>query len=140
MEKEETKNPVRQIYNSGSTLGDLSRYRGQRMLLEQQVRIAELEQRLKDLAAPKRPEIVLPDLLPPKTAPAPAAAPAPKPKRPVVVSVQGVGGLLSASIRTSEGRIVTVKNGASFAGGTLLVTRKGVSVRRNGKLSAIPFE
>lgn len=139
-ERPEKKSPVRQVYNSASTLGDLSRKRAQRMILEQQVRIAELEQRLKDLAAPKRQEIILPDLIPPKAAPVPAPAASPRPRGPVVVSVQGVGGLLSANIRTSEGKLVTVKNGTSFAGGIVQVTRKGVSVRRNGKLSAIPFE
>lgn len=136
----EKKAPVRQVYNSSSTLGDLSRYRGQKLLLEQQVRIAELEQRLKELSTPKRAEIVLPDLLPPRSA-APAPAPAETPKRgPVVVSVQGVGGALSATIRTSDGGRVTVRHGGSFQGGVLSVTRRGVSVRKNGKVSAIPFE
>lgn len=133
--------PVRQVYNSSSTLGDLSRYRGQKILLEQQVRIAELEQRLKDISAPKKqPEIVLPDLVPPKATPAvPVSVQAPK-RGPAVVSVHGVTGDLSASIRTSDGKVVTVKNGGQFGGGVLHVTRKSVSIRRNGKLSTIPFE
>lgn len=42
---------VHQAQNSPSTLGELSRYRGQKIILEQQVRIAELEQRLKDTGA-----------------------------------------------------------------------------------------
>lgn len=133
---------VHQAQNSPSTLGELSRYRGQKIILEQQVRIAELEQRLKDISqGAKKPEIILPDLMPPKSKEKPVAAPVAAPKRePVVVSVQGVAGKLTATIRTSEGRIVTVKNGGAFGGGILQVTRKGVSVRRNGKLSSIPFE
>ncbi len=142
--KAETSNPgaVRQVYSSSSTLGDLSRIRGQKALLEQQVRIAELEQRLKDLNQPaKKPELILPDLTPPKGREKPAAVPDATPRRgPVVVSVQGVAGALSATIRTSDGRTVTVRNGGAFGGGRLQVTRRGVFVLRGGKPSAIPFE
>lgn len=142
--KTETSNQgaVRQVYSSSSTLGDLSRYRGQKIILEQQVRIAELEQRLNDLSQPRKQEIVLPDLTPPKPKgeeQTTVTTPAPK-RGPVVVSVQGVAGALSATIRTADGRTVTVKNGAAFGGGRLQVTRRGVAIRRNGKLSAIPFE
>ncbi len=133
---------VHQARNSPGTLGELSRYRGQKVILEQQVRIAELEQRLKELNQPAvKPELILPALTPPKSGEKPAAAPVAAPRRETaVVSVQGVAGNLTATIRTSEGRIVTVRNGAAFGGGVLQVTRKGVSIRRNGKLSAIPFE
>lgn len=141
--KSAAQTPVRQVYSSSSTLGDLSRYRGQKIILEQQVRIAELEQRLKELGERKKPEIILPDLMPPKQ-PKGDAQPAvttPAPKRgPVVVSVQGVSGALSATIRTSDGRTVTVKNGAAFGGGRLQVTRRGVFILRGGKPAAIPFE
>lgn len=134
--------PVRQVYNSASTLGDLSRYRGQKILLEQQVRIAELEQRLKEISQPKS-QIILPDLTPPKSpkkedTPLPALT-APK-RGPVVVSVQGIGKELSATLRNSEGKLVTIKNGAAYAGGMLQVTLKSVAVRRAGKVSPIPFE
>lgn len=144
--KGETSGPaqgaVRQVYSSSSTLGDLSRFRGQKVLLEQQVKIAELEQRLKDLSQPKKQEIILPDLTPPKPkAEEQTTAITPAPKRgPVVVSVQGVAGALSATIRTADGRTVNVKNGAAFGGGRLQVTRRGVFVLRGGKPSAIPFE
>lgn len=144
--KGETSSPaqgaVRQVYSSSSTLGDLSRFRGQKVLLEQQVKIAELEQRLKDLSQPKKQEIILPDLTPPKPkAEEQTTAITPAPKRgPVVVSVQGVAGALSATIRTADGRTVNVKNGAAFGGGRLQVTRRGVFVLRGGKPSAIPFE
>lgn len=134
--------PVRQVYSSSSTLGDLSRFRGQKIILEQQVRIAELEQRLKELSERRKPEIILPDLTPPKPkgeTQTPVTTPAPR-RGPVVVSVQGVAGALSATIRMSDGRTVTVKNGGAFGGGRLQVTRRGVLVLRGGKTSAIPFE
>ena len=141
-DKTQAQPSVRQVYSSSSTLGDLSRYRGQKIILEQQVRIAELEQRLKELGERKKPEIILPDLTPPKAkGDAQPAVTTPAPKRgPVVVSVQGVSGALSATIRTSDGRTVNVKNGAAFGGGRLQVTRRGVFVLRGGKPASIPFE
>lgn len=141
-DKSAAQTPVRQVYSSSSTLGDLSRIRGQKIILEQQVRIAELEQRLKDIGERKKPEIILPDLTPPKAkgdGQPTVTTPAPK-RGPVVVSVQGVSGALSATIRTSDGRTVTVKNGAAFGGGRLQVTRRGVFILRGGKPAALPFE
>lgn len=133
---------------SPSTLGELTRMRGQRQLLEQQVKIRELQKKLDDMNAPApvavRKEIDLPALTPPargdKAPAAPLAVPVPLQRGPMVVSVQGADGRLSATIRTSEGRTVTVQNGAAFGGGTLVVSRRGVSVRRAGKTSQIPFE
>lgn len=141
-DKSAAQTPVRQVYSSSSTLGDLSRYRGQKIILEQQVRIAELEQRLKELGERKKPEIILPDLTPPKPKGdgQPMVTTAAPKRGPVVVSVQGVSGALSATIRTSDGRTVTVKNGAAFGGGRLQVTRRGVFILRGGKPAAIPFE
>ena len=132
--------------NSPSTLGDLTRMRAQRQLLEQQVKIRELQKKLDELNAPPviaHKEIDLPALTPPAKPKnsEPMAVPVPiKNHGPVVVSVQGSGGRLSATIRTSDGRMVTVNNGASFGGGILSVSRQGVGVRRNGKLNNIPFE
>ena len=122
--------------------------RGQRQLLEQAVKIQELQKKLDDMNAPApvaaRKEIDLPALTPPargdKAPAAPLAVPVPLQRGPMVVSVQGADGRLSATIRTSEGRTVTVQNGAAFGGGTLVVSRRGVSVRRAGKTSQIPFE
>lgn len=140
--------PVHRALNSQTTLGDLTRMRGQRQLLEQAVKIQELQKKLEELQAPPvRREIDLPALTPPKkggAAPAPAPVvitPAPAPSRgPVVLSVQGAAGKLSATIRMSDGRTVTVNNGAAFAGGKLSVGRRGVFVNRGGKQSSIPFE
>ncbi len=136
--------------NSPSTLGELARMRGQKQILEQRVKIAELQNRLDELSNPapkKEPEVTpipvltpakLSSLEPPVTV-TPAALENTK-GGPMVVSVQGADGMLSATIRKKDGSTVTINNGASFNGGILHVSRKGVSVKRNGKLSPIPFE
>lgn len=131
---------------SDTTLGDLTRLRGVKRVLQQEAEIADLRKRL---AEARQPIVATPV---PQPQPAPQAtiklpplddAEKEKPKRrsgPSVVSVQGVDGRLSADIRTSDGRIVTVKHGERFNGGVLVVSRKGVSVRKGGALTRIPFE
>lgn len=136
--------PITQDLNSPSTLGELTRKRGQEQLLKQEVRIRELEKRLQDLSQPARQELVLPSLTPPpaasKNSPTPvSAAPAPS-RRLAVVSVQGIEGRLSATLRMADGRTVTISNGSLFNGGRLHVTLKGVTVHKSGKSSTIPFE
>ena len=125
---------------SDTTLGDLTRLRGLKRVLQQEAEIADLRKRLAEAQQPvvatpiPQPTIKLPPLDDPDVK---------KPKRrsgPSVVSVQGVDDHLSADIRTSDGRVIAVKNGERFNGGTLVVSRKGVSVRRNGDLTRIPFE
>lgn len=138
---------VRAALNSSSTLGDLARMRGRQHVLAQEVRIAELERRLKEAqqpvvatAIPLQPEtIALPPLKPMKKTEAKEDKPK-RPSAPKVVSVQGMDGNLSATIRTTDGNLVTVKNGARFGGGILVVTRKRVSVRNGGKMRALSFE
>lgn len=128
------------LNNSETRLGDLARMRGQKHLLEQQVKIAELEQKLKEARNPvipvvaPAPEIVLPPLEPP-------AEKKPKPSSgPVVLSVQGVAGKLSATIRTSGGEVVTVEHGRRFGGGVLCVTRDSVLIRTGASTRAVPFK
>lgn len=125
-------------YESGSTLGQLTTMRGKKYLLEQQIRIEELEKKLDELKAPAKeePKLELPPVKPEMIAPPP-----PQKKPVVVVSLQGVGGQLSATIQTEEGKLVTVRNGGSFGGGIVQITRQGVSIRRkNGTVSPLPFE
>lgn len=130
-------------HHSPETLGDLARIRGRRFLLEEEVKVGEYEKRLKDLNQESSPApiqeikpIVLPELTPPKMAGTETGRKAGT----VVVSVQGVGEKLSATLRKADGSVVTLRHGSSFAGGTLIVTRKGVSIRNNGKLNSLPFE
>ena len=132
---------------SDTTLGDLTRLRGVKRVLQQEAEIAALRRRV---AAAQQPVVATPV---PQVQPAPQAtiklpplddAEKEKPKKrrsgPSVVSVQGVGERLAANIRGSDGRVITVKNGERFNGGVLVVSRKGVSVRKNGELVRIPFE
>lgn len=124
---------------SDSTLGDLTRLRGLKRVLQQEAEIADLRKRLAEAQQPvvatpmPQPTIKLPPLDEEKKKPGRRSGPS-------VISVRGVGDRLSADIRTSDGRIVTVKHGERFNGGTLVVSRKGVSVRKSGDLTRIPFE
>lgn len=147
-EKSQPGDQVKARLNSDATVGDLARMRGQKQLLQQQVKIAELEAELKKarnpiLAAPVVPqpqEIILPPLDPPKKEKAEEKEDKPRrPAGPVVVSVQGVGNRLSATIRTSSGETVTVRHGQRFGGGILSVTRRSVMVRTGSTSRTIPF-
>ena len=139
--KEKPGEQVRAALNNSETrLGDLARMRGQKHLLEQQVKIAELEQKLKETrnAIAPPPEIVLPPLEPPAEKPQETKTPT-KPSGPVVLSVQGVAGKLSATIRTSSGEVVTVEHGRRFGGGVLQVTRDNVRIRTGSSTRVVPF-
>lgn len=133
------------LNNSGTRLGDLARMRGQKHLLEQEVKIAELQRQLREAQtiAPVVPqsqqEIVLPPLDPPKKEKDEKEDKPKRPSGPVVVSVQGVGNRLSATIRTSSGETVTVRHGQRFGGGVLSVTRRSVTIRSGSTSRDIPF-
>lgn len=147
-EKGQTGERVQAALNdSGTRLGDLARMRGQKHLLEQEVKIAELQRQLREAqtiapVVPQPQEIILPPLDPPKKE---KDEKDDKPKRPagpagpVVISVQGVGNRLSATIRTSSGETVTVRHGQRFGGGVLSVTRRSVTIRSGSTSRAIPF-
>ena len=148
MEKSQPGDQVKARLNSDATVGDLARMRGQKQLLQQQVKIAELEAELKKarnpvLAAPvvaQPQEIVLPPLDPPKKEKVEEKEDKPRrPAGPVVISVQGVGNKISATIRTSSGETVTVRHGQRFGGGILSVTRRSVIVRTGSTSRTIPF-
>lgn len=143
--------PEPRYYNSTGNLGTLSQQRGQRLLLEQSVKIAELQKRLEELKEPPEMKLApmqplqLPQVAPPP--PAPQASPAPElpdlgvpENRPSVVSIQGSGGRLSATFRTSQGKYVTVKHGGTYNGGIVFVSKTGVQLRKDGKIQNIPFE
>ena len=146
-EKGQTGERVQAALNdSGTRLGDLARMRGQKHLLEQEVKIAELQRQLREAqtiapVVPQPQEIVLPPLEPPKRE-KPSEEKDDKSKRPsgpVVISVQGVGNRLSATIRTSSGETVTVRHGQRFGGGVLSVTRRSVTIRSGSTSRDIPF-
>ena len=115
------------------------------------MKIAELQKRLEELKEPPEMKLApvqplqLPQVAPPP--PAPQASPAPElpdlgvpENRPSVVSIQGSGGRLSATFRTSQGKYVTVKHGGTYNGGIVFVSKTGVQLRKDGKIQNIPFE
>lgn len=57
-----------------------------------------------------------------------------------VVSVQGIGDSISASIRTNAA-IVTVRPGSKFGGGIVdSISRQAVTIRTGKQITALPFE
>ncbi|WP_157137646.1 type IV pilus biogenesis protein PilP [Solidesulfovibrio carbinoliphilus] len=110
---------------------------------EVKLRVAIEQEREK--LAPKLPVAVpqaktpqTPIMLPPEPPKAPAT---PKKETPVVVSMQGMDGRTSATIRGSSGRLQTVRPGDPFEGGVVnTITREGVLVRRGNTSTTLTFE
>ncbi|MFZ5425404.1 MAG: type IV pilus biogenesis protein PilP [Thermodesulfobacteriota bacterium] len=66
-----------------------------------------------------------------------------KPRRtsPMVVSVQGVDGQSTATVRLQSGELVSVRPGDRFNGGVVgSVSRSGVTIRRGGASTTLAFE
>jgi type IV pilus biogenesis protein PilP len=60
---------------------------------------------------------------------------------PVVVSVQGVDGQSTATVRLQSGELVSVRAGDRFHGGVVgSVSRSGVTIRRGGASATLAFE
>lgn len=132
-------------------LGQLTDLRGQLEMSKLRVAIAEQEARLRQINAPPAPvapamqampQIPLDMLLDSsRTSKAVKAAPfiAPPSRKIGVVSIQGVNGLLSATIATKSGTII-VKPGDSFGGGKIeSIAYNQVLVRYAKKTAPIPF-
>ena len=118
--------------------GNLGRMTELRADLEEvKVKVA-IEQEKEKLNSKKttpapQPQVILPE--PPK--------PVVKPKEasPVVISIQGMDGHASATIRSSTGSLVTVRPGDKFGGGVIAaVNRTGVWVRRGNSSTTLAFE
>lgn len=60
-----------------------------------------------------------------------------EPTSPVVVSIQGVDGRSSATIRAVNGKLVTVRSGDRFGGGVIASVGRGGVVIRHGKTSTV---
>lgn len=88
------------------------------------------------------PTLSLPSLTPPASpSPAPAAGPRPAGSGGLrVISVQGVGGKLSATIRTGSGQVVVHKGSRLGEAVVTDISRQAVTIRRGGKTSTLPFE
>ena len=128
--------------NVAGNLGAITHLRSQKEELELQVKIKELHEKL--TTTPVAPAVAQRQadvaLLLEKPLPARTAIAPPSSRGPVVVAVQGMGGALSAVIRTGSS-MTTVRKGSRFGGGVVTdISRAGVMFNRGGKLSALPFE
>lgn len=118
--------------------GNLGRMTELRADLEEMKVIVAIEQEKEKLNSKKntpapQPQVILPE--PPKTVVKPREA------SPVVISIQGVDGHASATIRSSSGSLVTVRPGDKFGGGVITaVNRTGVLVRRGNSSTTLAFE
>ncbi len=122
--------------------GKLERMTELRANLEEVKLQVAIEQE-KEKLAPKQPVAAKPpvSLVPPA-----ASLPEPpkeKPKflSPVVLSVQGVDGHASATVRSAAGELVTVRPGDKLSGGVVAsVSRDGIRVKRGNSTTTITFE
>lgn len=135
------------------TAGNLGKISELRNTLEEETLEEEtLEVQIEEKRARKReltrsgsvpaPTLSLPSLTPPASpSPAPAAGPRPAGSGGLrVISVQGVGGKLSATVRTGSGQTV-VRKGSRLGDSVVTeISRQGVTIRRGGKTSTLPFE
>lgn len=110
--------------------------------LEEQLSIAEKQAKLNELQM-KAVTLTPANLMVPVPSPSQKANIATPPKRPRevrVVSVQGINGKLSATIRTAEDTLVTVLQNGRFAGGTAEISRSGVNIRSGRSTKTLTFE
>lgn len=125
---------IASVPQSGN-LGRMTELRADLEEIKVQVAIEQEKEKLnpkKTTPAPQ-PQVILPE--PPK----PTAKP--KEASPVVVSIQGVDGHASATIRSITGSLVTVRPGDKFGGGVIAaVNRTGVWVRRGNSSTTLAFE
>ena len=127
------------------TAGNLGKISELRNTLEEEtleVQIEEKRARKRELTrsgSVPAPTLSLPSLTPP-------ASPSPAPAVPraasslMVISVQGVGGRLSATVRTGSGQVVVHKGSRLGEAVVTDISRQAVTIRRGGKTSALPFE
>lgn len=130
------------------TAGNLGKISELRNTLEEEtleVQIEEKRARKRELTrsgSVPAPTLSLPSLTPPASpSPAPAAGPRPAGSGGLrVISVQGVGGKLSATIRTGSGQVVVHKGSRLGEAVVTDISRQAVTIRRGGKTSTLPFE
>lgn len=130
------------------TAGNLGKISELRNTLEEEtleVQIEEKRARKRELTrsgSVPAPTLSLPSLTPPASpSPAPAAGPRPAGSGGLrVISVQGVGGKLSATVRTGSGQVVVHKGSRLGEAVVTDISRQAVTIRRGGKTSALPFE
>lgn len=121
-------------------LGRITELRALEEELTLEAKIAKLKKEKEEASrSPSVPTLSLPSLTPP-------ASPSPAPAVPraasslMVISVQGVGGKLSATIRTGSGQVVVHKGSRLGEAVVTDISRQAVTIRRGGKTSTLPFE
>lgn len=123
---------------AAGNLGRITELRAMEEELELETKIAKLRKEKEEASRVTAvPALSLPPLTPP-------ASPAPGvPRREsslVVLSVQGVDGKLSATVRTGSGQVI-VRPGSRLGNAMVTgISRQAVTIRRGGKTSALPFE
>lgn len=128
-------------------LGELSDLRGELEVLKIQSQIDELKAKQSALkqkgAAPSASmpaQLSLPAFTPPPASSSRALSLPATRSGLAVVSVQGVGNTISATVQTASGQVV-VRPGSKIGDAVVTsISREGVSVRRAGKISNLPFE
>ncbi|WP_165073053.1 hypothetical protein [Desulfovibrio sp. ZJ200] len=130
------------------TAGNLGKISKLRNTLEEEtleVQIEEKRARKRELTRSgslPAPTLSLPSLTPPAS-PSPVSPAVPRPAGTGglrVISVQGVGGQLTATVRTGSGQVV-VRKGSRLGGGVVTgISRQAVTIRRGNQSSALPFE
>lgn len=121
-------------------LGRITELRALEEELTLEAKIAKLKKEKEEASrSPSVPTLSLPSLTPP-------ASPSPAPAVPraasslMVISVQGVAGRLSATVRTGSGQVVVHKGSRLGEAVVTDISRQAVTIRRGGKTSALPFE
>lgn len=124
-------------------LGRITELRALEEELTLEAKIAKLKREREEASrSPSVPTLSLPSLTPPASpSHAPAAAPRPSGSGGLrVISVQGVAGRLSATVRTGSGQTI-VRKGSRLGDSVVTeISRQGVTIRRGGKTSTLPFE
>lgn len=116
-------------------LAELSELRAINETLEERLKVAEKEAKLNELQGKAiTSNIVIP-------APSQLQKESRAIAKPVrVVSIQGVNGKLTATIRTANDTLVTVSQKERFAGGTTEISRSGVVIRSGRSTKTLSFE
>lgn len=124
-------------------LGRITELRALEEELTLEAKIAKLKKEKEEASrSPSVPMLSLPSLTPPAS---PSPAPAVE-RRPagsgglLVISVQGVAGRLSATVRTGSGQVVVHKGSRLGEAVVTDISRQAVTIRRGGKTSTLPFE
>lgn len=127
-------------------LGKLTALKSQVEELKLELQIAELTAKKDGVTRPQRvaeplSNLSLPAFTPPASSPQ-VSAPSGVPRKAglTVLSVQGVGNNLSATVRTTSGQAV-VRVGSRLGDAVVTaISRQSVFVKRGNKISALPFE